>query len=57
MKLINTDFIKAKERLENLGCRPVHAIKQYEARFKELNKKKSLVKAIIIVEQAKKRFN
>lgn len=55
--LINVDFIEAKERLKNLGCRPVQQIKQYERPFKELNQKKSLVKAVIIIEKGKKRFN
>lgn len=49
MKII--DFIKKEERLKDLGLRPVQKIKQYEKPYKDLNKKKQLIKSVIIVEK------
>lgn len=48
-KFINTDFVSKKERLAQLGCRPVRFIKGYENKFKDLNNKKALVKKNIKV--------
>lgn len=55
--LINKDFIDAKERLKNLGCRPVHHINTYEQPFKTMNQKKQLIKAVIIIEKSKSGLN
>lgn len=55
--LINIDFVKTRERLKNLGCRPVNEIKMYEQPYKILNQKKRFVQANIIAERAKRRFN
>jgi hypothetical protein len=44
--LLNTDFVKNKERLQGLGCKPAKKVK-----------KKGYWYGVIIAEKAKKRFN